>query len=74
MIDEQIEQAAHEAYRLLKPYIDEMYVTFQAMTPASLEVSQQRGGLNYSYHVLEAAIGVWEAWRELEAACWNQIP
>jgi hypothetical protein len=68
MIDEQAEQAAQEAYRLLKPYLHEMDVNFVEITPTSLEASYQhkRSGLNYSSHVLESAIRLWEAWRELE--------
>lgn len=69
------EDEATETYNLLKPYLDEMWVEGLDIKPLSLEAFYRHKGsrVEYSYRVLDAAIKVWRAFRELEAAVRNQF-
>ena len=65
---------AQTTYNILKPYIDDMWVEGLEITPLSLEAYYHHKGskLEYSHAVLEAVIGLWNAYRKLEVACRNQ--
>lgn len=69
------EDEAMETFNILKPYLDELDAQGRAIEPLSLEAWYRYKGsrLEYSYHVLEAAIKTWRAFRALEAAIRNQF-